>query len=76
MNININTVVADMISGEHYLILWIASDKSYGYWHNLSSSSRIPTKFFVADIAVGIADDRYQTDSFMIKVHPEESLTI
>ena len=76
MNINVNTVVIDTITGSQYLILWIAPDGSYGYWHNLSSLSRTPVKFIVANVDADIADGIYETEVFAIQLRPEETLGI
>ena len=72
MNISINMVVTDIFAETQYLVLWVAQDGSYGYWHNLSSSSRTPKKFSVADIT----DEKYETGVFAIRLHPEETLSI
>ena len=76
MGIGINTIITDTNSGTQYLILWIAPDGSYGYWHNLSSSSRTPTKFISTDVVTGITDGKYEEDVFSIQLHPEEALSI
>ena len=72
MNISVNTVVTDTVTGTEYLILWISPDKSYGYWHNLSGKSRTPVKFITATVT----DDRHETDIFAIQPRPEETLSV
>ena len=75
MNFGVNTVVTDIITGTQYLILWVAPDRLYGYWHNLSSPSRIPMKFITVDVDAGIADGKYETDIFAMGLRPEETLS-
>lgn len=72
MNIDVNTVVTDIITGTAYLILWISPDKSYGYWHNLSGKSRTPVKFVTA----AIAEDKHETDIFAAEPRVEETLRV
>jgi hypothetical protein len=71
VNISVNAVVTDIITGTEYLILWISPDKSYGYWHNLSEKSRTPVKFITANIT----DDNYETDILEIQARTEEMLS-
>jgi len=72
VNINVNAVVTDIIAGTTYLVLWLSSDKSHGYWHNLSGKSRTPAKFVTADIT----DDRYEADVFATQPRPEDALSV
>jgi len=51
-------------------------DGSYGYWHNLSSTSRTPLEFNTANVSEGIVNGIYETDVFTIQTRPEETLTI
>jgi hypothetical protein len=76
MTIAVNTIVTDIITGNQHLILWIAPNGSYGYWHNLSSTSRTPVKFIVAEINAEIADSKCETGIFAIQPRPEESLSV
>jgi hypothetical protein len=76
MNISVNTVITDMIEGTNHLILWIASDRNYGYWHNLSSSSRVPKKFKCDEINNNIQDGKYNTDVTPIQIRTEETLSV
>jgi len=76
MSISINTVVTDAITGVQHLVLWVAPDGSYGYWHNLSSSSRIPIKFIAENVSAGIGDGKYETDIFNIQPRPEDMLSM
>jgi len=69
-------IVTDTITGADYLVLWIAPDGSYGYWHNLSSSSRTPVKFIAADANAGIANGKYAADIFSVQLRPEETLSV
>jgi hypothetical protein len=76
VNISVNTILTDTTTGGQYLILWIDSGGSYGYWHNLTSTSRTPTKFMVADTDASIAAGKYEIDIFSIQQRPEETLSI
>jgi len=69
-------VVTDTITGTDYLVLWIALDGSYGYWHNLSSSSRTPVKFNAVDANADIANGKYETGIFTVQLRPEETLSV
>ena len=76
MSIGVNTVVIDLITGAQHLILWIAQDGSYGYWHELSGTSRTPKSFTIADVGAGIAGGKYETDVFNMQPRPEEMLSV
>jgi hypothetical protein len=69
-------VVTDTVPGTQYLILWISPDKNYGYWHNLSDSSRTPTKFICKDVSAEVVDGKYETELFAIQLRPEGTLSI
>jgi len=76
MGISVNTVVINITNGIYYLILWISPDRNFGYWHNLSSTTRVPTKFNVEDILAKIAQGKFETDALQITFRPEEKLSI
>ena len=76
MSISVNMIVTDVITGAEYLVLWISPDGTYGYWHNLSSPSRMPVKVITAEAEAGIADGRYETGVFAAPLRPEETLSI
>ena len=74
MSINVNTLITNMNTGEQYLVLWISPYEGYGYWYNLSISSRIPSKFSIRDTLDGITNNIYETAVYSIEVRPEETL--
>ena len=74
--IGVNTLITDLPTAEQYLILWISEDGNYGYWHNLTSSSRTPLKFESAAVIAGIEEEKYESDSFVTAPRPEESLSV
>ena len=76
MSICVNTLVTDLTTGAQLLVTWIAPDVSYGYWHNLSSTSLIPMKFIASDVNEGFADGKYETEVFPVQLRPEETLSI
>jgi len=76
MNIIINTIVIDIITGAQYLILWISPDGSYGYWHNLSGNSRIPLRFLCSELNTNIQNGNYDVTDFSPQVSIENTLTV
>ena len=74
MNINVNTIINDLDSGIQYIVLWLSSDGEYGYWHNLSSTLRTPTKFLIGEVNANIFNGRYETGIFSAEIQPEETL--
>ena len=74
--LSVNTVVTDITTGVHYLILWIAAGGLHGYWHNLSSAARTPKQFIVDDVVTSISKGRYETDIYISQLRSEESLTL
>jgi hypothetical protein len=59
MKIYVNSVLADYETGNEYLVLWLSLTGEYGYWYNLSSSSRVPARFLcneITDGGFGISD--------------------
>ena len=75
MNINVNTVITDLDTGEQYLVLWTSPHEGFGYWYNLSINSRIPSKFSIQEASKGIMNKRYATAAQPIEVRPEETLS-
>ena len=76
MSISVNTVIIDLINEAQYLVLWISQDGGYGYWHNLTSASRTPSKFITVDVIADISDGKYETDIFttqVIKAQPSKT---
>ena len=76
MGVNVNMVVTDLIDGMQYLVLWVAPDGSYGYWHNLSSTSQTPKRFIASEADEGILDGKYETSAFTVQQRHEETLSI
>jgi len=74
--LGVNSLIADLTTAEQRLILWVSVDGSYGYWHNLTSSSRTPLKFDVVEVMTGITEEKYESSAFAITPRPEESVSI
>ena len=75
MSVSVNTVITDIINEISYLVLWISQDSSYGYWHNLTSKARTPSKFIAADVVAGMSEGKYETDIFTMPIRPENTLS-
>lgn len=60
----VNGLVNDTETGAQYLVLWVAPGNEYGYWHDLNSSSKIPIRFVMADVAEGQSNGRYEVETF------------
>ena len=73
--IGVNTLVTDLSTAEQYLILWISPDGICGYWHNLTSVSRTPSRFITADVIASMYDGKYETDIFTVSLRPENTLS-
>jgi hypothetical protein len=67
-------VIVDLETNEMYVILWISPMGEYGYWYNLSSNSRIPSRFSTADITSGITSSKYETTTLSVQVRTESTL--
>jgi hypothetical protein len=76
VSISINTIIFDVNTGAQYLVLWIDRDGKYGYWHNLSGTSRTPVKFRSAEVHVNITNGSYETDIFKAQLRTEETLSL
>jgi len=75
VSINVNTVATDIIAGVSYLILWIAPDGSYGYWHNLSGKSRIPAQFLCSELNASIKDGNHEISNAPLQIRAEETIS-
>jgi hypothetical protein len=75
MSVGVNTIIIDLINETRHLVLWISQDSSYGYWHNLTSTARTPSKFIAADVIAGMSEGKYETDIFTIPIRPENTLS-
>ena len=73
----INKVISDWESGSQYIILWVATDNEYGYWYDLNSRSRKPSKFKGEDLLLDEVEGRYEVHEFVPvePIRPEASLT-
>ena len=74
MSISLNTIITDLDTGEQHLVLWISPDDKYGYWHNLSSSSRTPAKFSCSEVSANILKGKYEVDVAPIQIRTESTL--
>ena len=73
----VNKVINDSESGAQYLVLWIAPENDYGYWHALNNSSRVPTRFVMEDVVKSLSDYRFVADDFAdpVMARLDETLT-
>ncbi len=72
----VNQLISDLETGAQYLVLWIAPDSDYGYWYDLSSSSRKPTKFEISSLMSSENRLRYEAvDNKLPEVRNENNLS-
>jgi hypothetical protein len=62
---SVNKVISDLETGSQYLVLWIDPNNDCGYWYDLSSSSRKPREFKMADIQTAEKNGRYELQDFI-----------
>jgi hypothetical protein len=72
----VNKLISDLDTGAQYLVLWVAPSNEYGYWYDLTSSSRKPVRFEFDSVLSGENGLRYDaTDYKSPEVRNENSLT-
>lgn len=71
--INVGKIINNFESGAQYLVLWVAPENKYGYWYDLNSRSRKPTKFVPSDITSDENNHIYEVTDFSIATNRPES---
>jgi hypothetical protein len=70
----VNKVVNDIDTGAEYLVLWLAPGNRYGYWYDLTSSSRVPQHFSPNSLSDEVAVGRYELSDFISAETYDESM--
>jgi len=73
----VNQVILDTETEALYLVLWISPGNEYGYWYDLNSSSRKPSRFQMCDVSERVRDGHYEVDiySSSVDARSEDTLT-
>ena len=73
----VGKIINDFDNGSQYLVLWTAPNNTHGYWYDLTSRSRRPIYFKVADVITDYTVGRYEITDFVPtgQMRTEESLS-